>query len=76
MIINLPKDLERDTTHRYGPNSFKLHRCAALTCRAVSRARTRPGGVADAPRARLLLLAARATLRRRGAARAVCKAPK
>jgi ATP-binding cassette subfamily E protein 1 len=28
MIINLPKDLEKDTTHRYGPNSFKLHRCA------------------------------------------------
>ncbi|KAL4855086.1 ABC transporter E family member 2 [Chlorella vulgaris] len=26
MIINLPKDLERETTHRYGPNSFKLHR--------------------------------------------------
>jgi ATP-binding cassette subfamily E protein 1 len=26
MIINLPKDLERQTTHRYGPNSFKLHR--------------------------------------------------
>eukprot|EP01025_Chloroclados_australasicus_P054751 TRINITY_DN6522_c0_g1_i1.p1 TRINITY_DN6522_c0_g1~~TRINITY_DN6522_c0_g1_i1.p1 ORF type:complete len:618 (+),score=72.75 TRINITY_DN6522_c0_g1_i1:167-2020(+) len=26
MIINLPKDLEKDTTHRYGPNSFKLHR--------------------------------------------------
>jgi len=25
-IINLPKDLERNTTHRYGPNSFKLHR--------------------------------------------------
>jgi ATP-binding cassette subfamily E protein 1 len=25
-IINLPKDLEKDTTHRYGPNSFKLHR--------------------------------------------------
>jgi ATP-binding cassette subfamily E protein 1 len=25
-IINLPKDLERDTTHRYGPNTFKLHR--------------------------------------------------
>jgi len=25
-IINLPKDLERDTTHRYGQNSFKLHR--------------------------------------------------
>lgn len=25
-IINLPKDLERDTTHRYGPNQFKLHR--------------------------------------------------
>lgn len=23
-IINLPKDLERNTTHRYGPNSFKL----------------------------------------------------
>lgn len=29
MIINLPKDLEGHTTHRYGPNSFKLHRCGA-----------------------------------------------
>jgi ATP-binding cassette subfamily E protein 1 len=26
MIINLPKNLEGHTTHRYGPNSFKLHR--------------------------------------------------
>ena len=26
MIINLPKSLERECTHRYGPNSFKLHR--------------------------------------------------
>ncbi|KAK9094062.1 hypothetical protein Scep_025531 [Stephania cephalantha] len=25
-IINLPKDLDKDTTHRYGPNNFKLHR--------------------------------------------------
>ncbi|CAH2078550.1 unnamed protein product [Thlaspi arvense] len=25
-IINLPRDLEKDTTHRYGPNTFKLHR--------------------------------------------------
>ncbi|KAI3448966.1 hypothetical protein Pfo_005631 [Paulownia fortunei] len=25
-IINLPKDLDKDTTHRYGANSFKLHR--------------------------------------------------
>lgn len=25
-IINLPKNLEQNTTHRYGPNSFKLHR--------------------------------------------------
>jgi len=25
-IINLPKDLEKDTTHRYGSNTFKLHR--------------------------------------------------
>ena len=25
-IINLPKDLASSTTHRYGPNSFKLHR--------------------------------------------------
>jgi len=25
-IINLPKSLEKDTTHRYGANSFKLHR--------------------------------------------------
>ncbi|KAK9906615.1 hypothetical protein WJX75_005054 [Coccomyxa subellipsoidea] len=26
IIINLPKNLEKETTHRYGPNSFKLHR--------------------------------------------------
>ena len=26
LIINLPKDLENATTHRYGPNTFKLHR--------------------------------------------------
>eukprot|EP01114_Cavostelium_apophysatum_P018210 TRINITY_DN558_c0_g1_i2.p1 TRINITY_DN558_c0_g1~~TRINITY_DN558_c0_g1_i2.p1 ORF type:complete len:641 (+),score=187.81 TRINITY_DN558_c0_g1_i2:54-1976(+) len=25
-IINLPKSLEKDTTHRYSANSFKLHR--------------------------------------------------
>ncbi|KAM7268661.1 hypothetical protein ACFE04_010827 [Oxalis oulophora] len=25
-IINLPKDWNRETTHRYGPNTFKLHR--------------------------------------------------
>jgi len=25
-IINLPKNLNAQTTHRYGPNSFKLHR--------------------------------------------------
>lgn len=25
-IINLPSDLDKETTHRYGPNSFKLHR--------------------------------------------------
>ncbi|KAL0226487.1 hypothetical protein P9112_013811 [Eukaryota sp. TZLM1-RC] len=25
-IINLPKNLEKETTHRFGPNSFKLHR--------------------------------------------------
>ncbi|CAK0891507.1 unnamed protein product [Prorocentrum cordatum] len=25
-IVNLPKDLSTETTHRYGPNSFKLHR--------------------------------------------------
>ena len=25
-IINLPKELEKDTTHRYHANSFKLHR--------------------------------------------------
>ncbi len=26
-IINLPANLSKETTHRYGPNSFKLHRC-------------------------------------------------
>lgn len=25
-IINLPKDMEKDTVHRYGQNTFKLHR--------------------------------------------------
>jgi len=25
-IINLPKDLEKETTHRFGANAFKLHR--------------------------------------------------
>jgi hypothetical protein len=25
-IINLPTNLERDTSHRYSANSFKLHR--------------------------------------------------
>jgi len=25
-IINLPKDLEKQTVHRYGPNTFRLHR--------------------------------------------------
>ncbi|KAM0916304.1 hypothetical protein ACQ4PT_010365 [Festuca glaucescens] len=25
-IINLPSGLDKETTHRYGPNSFKLHR--------------------------------------------------
>ncbi len=25
-MINLPKNLEKDTSHRYGPNGFKLHR--------------------------------------------------
>jgi len=25
-IINLPKSLDKEQTHRYGPNSFKLHR--------------------------------------------------
>lgn len=25
-IINLPKNLDKQTTHRYGPNTFKLHR--------------------------------------------------
>lgn len=25
-IINLPKDINKDVVHRYGPNTFKLHR--------------------------------------------------
>lgn len=25
-IINLPSNLDKETTHRFGPNSFKLHR--------------------------------------------------
>lgn len=30
-IINLPTNLDKDTTHRYGPNSFKLHRYPNIT---------------------------------------------
>ncbi len=53
MIINLPKDLAKQTTHRYGPNSFKLHRlpiprpgqvCVCLGLRvSVRRGRIRDG---------------------------------
>ncbi len=36
LIINLPRNLAKETTHRYGVNSFKLHRsehCTVpLTC--------------------------------------------
>lgn len=39
MIINLPKDLEGHTTHRYGPNSFKLHRWGVGGMRHESRPR-------------------------------------
>ena len=42
MIINLPKDLEKDTTHRYGPNSFKLHRCVGVVGSKAGRARVEP----------------------------------
>ena len=31
-IINLPSNLEKDTTHRYNANSFKLHRYGFFTC--------------------------------------------
>jgi ferredoxin len=48
MIINLPKDLEGHTTHRYGPNSFKLHRCV----RRRGRRRGREAGRAAAGPAR------------------------
>jgi translation initiation factor RLI1 len=42
MIINLPKDLEKDTTHRYGANSFKLHRRAERSPLHVRDSLTRP----------------------------------
>ena len=29
-IINLPSNLEKDTTHRYSANSFKLHRFVSI----------------------------------------------
>lgn len=34
-IINLPKGLEGQTTHRYGANSFKLHRLPVPRCGEV-----------------------------------------
>jgi translation initiation factor RLI1 len=30
LIINLPRNLAKETTHRYGVNSFKLHRYCQL----------------------------------------------
>lgn len=37
LIINLPRNLAKETTHRYGVNSFKLHRWVARqACRPVS----------------------------------------
>ena len=30
-IINLPSNLEKDTTHRYSANSFKLHRLVVFS---------------------------------------------
>ena len=41
MIINLPKNLEKETTHRYGPNSFKLHRRGSCTSSDFLLTRTR-----------------------------------
>ena len=35
MVINLPTNLEKATTHRYGSNSFKLHRCGPPAATAV-----------------------------------------
>lgn len=34
-IINLPKSLDHDTIHRYGKNSFKLHRLPTPRCGEV-----------------------------------------
>lgn len=45
MIINLPKNLERETTHRYGPNSFKLHRRAPPVAVMVARVLTLQGSL-------------------------------
>ena len=39
-IINLPKNLQAETTHRYGPNSFKLHRLPVPRPGQVSRGRS------------------------------------
>jgi hypothetical protein len=43
MIINLPKDLSSHTTHRYGPNSFKLHRFVQRISVACMRSVSPPG---------------------------------
>jgi len=40
-IINLPKDMEKNTTHRYGPNTFKLHRMPVPRPGQVERASER-----------------------------------
>lgn len=40
-IINLPKDLESNTTHRYGANTFKLHRYERLSVVGLSRGPSR-----------------------------------
>lgn len=36
-IINLPSNLERETTHRYSANSFKLHRYRIVKFSAITQ---------------------------------------
>lgn len=46
-IINLPSNLEGETTHRYGPNSFKLHRLPTPRAGQVRFTRRRTARVID-----------------------------
>lgn len=40
-VFNLPKGMNQHTSHRYGENAFKLHRCGRVFCATASHRESR-----------------------------------